>query len=105
MARQGKLIRVEVAPSHLADFLRHFGDNMRHSRQEPGCVQFHAARSPGEEGPGGPAIFHVWEEFADEAAVQAHHDSPHFQRWSRWRAAQGDAVVRVGVATVPLEPD
>jgi quinol monooxygenase YgiN len=99
MAREGRLIRVEVAPTHLDGFMEYFGHNLRNSRQEPGCIQFRAARSPSEEKEGGPAIFHVWEEFVDEAAMRSHHASAHFQRWSAWRAEQGDAVVRVGLVT------
>lgn len=105
MKRVGKLIRVEVALTHLSGFLEQFGENMRQSRLEPGCLQFHAARSPEEEGTDGPAIFHVWEEFVDAAAVAAHADSPHFRRWNEWRAEQGDAVIRKGVMTVPLTLD
>ena len=105
MAQQGRLIRVEVALTHLDGFTAYFGHNLRLSRHEPGCIQFRAARSLSEEQEGGPAIFHVWEEFTDEAAMRAHHASAHFQRWSAWRAEQGDAIVRITLATEPWPGD
>lgn len=106
MSREGKMIRLAVDLRFLDGFLEHFAINLHGSRQEPGCLLFRAARSPAEEGPDGPAIFYVWEEFADADAVAQHQASYHFRTWSAWRESlPPDAVVRSGFATVPLLGD
>lgn len=104
MEAQGKLIRLSVASSHLDDFLARFSANVRGSREEPGCRQFRFARCREEEGPDGRAIFYVWEEFIDAAALAHHQQTPHFVAFRTWLADQGDAVVRTGLMTEPLEP-
>ncbi len=45
------------------------------SRAEPGCLQFVAERSQ-DDGD----HFVLYERYVDEAAFDAHRDSPHFQR-------------------------
>jgi quinol monooxygenase YgiN len=45
------------------------------SRQESGIVTFDVARSKGK-----PNVFALWEEYRDEAALEAHKESEHFKR-------------------------
>ena len=45
------------------------------SRQEPGNLFYQAHRSPED-----PRLFYLYEQYADEAAYQAHMDSEHFTR-------------------------
>lgn len=107
MQREGRLIRLEVAPSHLDGFLDAMGANVQGSRQEKGNFAFGLARSPSEEQEGGPAIFYVWEEFTGADAFSHHHASPHFQAWQAWVRAQpeGAVVRRSALVTVPLLRD
>jgi quinol monooxygenase YgiN len=47
----------------------------RHSRQEPGCRSYTVARSRED-----PSRIVLVERYDDDAAFQAHLDSPHYQR-------------------------
>lgn len=93
MSRLVRLIRLEVQPPVLDSFLDRQRTNVAGSRAEPGCVQFRIGRSPEEERPGGPAIFYLWEEFRDPAALEAHFASPHFQAWKHWLDSLPDGTV------------
>ncbi len=55
------------------------------SREEPGCLFYQAHRSPED-----PRVFFLYEQYADEAAFQAHVDAPHFKQ-----IALGDAIPRL----------
>jgi quinol monooxygenase YgiN len=45
------------------------------SRQEPGCLCYQPHRDPND-----PQVFLLYEQYVDDAALQAHRDSAHFQR-------------------------
>src|ERR1700679_3398449 len=47
------------------------------SRQEPGCVNYIAHFVDGE-----PATVLIYEQYVDEAALEAHRKSPHFQEYA-----------------------
>lgn len=97
-----QVVRVEVRPDLVEAFLEIQAANAAGSRQEPGCDHFQVARARGEERPGGPAIFYFWEEFKDEAGLEAHRHAPHFQAWKRWLESQPeDAVIRQGIRLEP----
>lgn len=63
-AREGEADAVAAAIEKLAPL----------SRQEPGMLMYQAHRDPEN-----PSLFFFYEQYADEAAYQAHVDSPHFQ--------------------------
>ncbi len=44
--------------------------------QEPGCIRFEVLQHQDE-----PNKFTLWEEWTNEAALQAHYDSPHTQTY------------------------
>jgi quinol monooxygenase YgiN len=48
------------------------------SRKEPGCLLYIAHRSIDN-----PSNFVFYEQYKDEAALQAHRESPHFARYIR----------------------
>ena len=58
----------------VAEFLRQLGSA---SRQEPGCVNYIAHFVEGE-----PATVLIYEQYADEAALEHHRNAPHFARWA-----------------------
>jgi quinol monooxygenase YgiN len=64
-ARQGKERRLEEVIHEMTPL----------SRQEPGNLFYQAHRSPDD-----PRLFYLYEQYADEAAYQAHMDSEHFTR-------------------------
>ena len=51
------------------------------ARQEPGCRQFFVSRSEDN-----PDRFFLYEEYDDEAAFDAHRETPHFDRLIRGAA-------------------
>jgi quinol monooxygenase YgiN len=52
---------------------------------EPGNLQYTVHRDPAD-----PAVFVIYEQYADEAAFQAHVDAPHFKE-----IALGDLIPRL----------
>jgi quinol monooxygenase YgiN len=55
------------------------------AQAEPGNLQYTVHRDPAN-----PAVFVIYEQYADEAAFQAHVDAPHFKE-----IALGDAIPRL----------
>ena len=55
------------------------------SRAEPGCLQYDVHRDNDD-----PNRFFIFERYVDEAALEAHGSSPHFQQ-----LAFGDAIPRL----------
>jgi quinol monooxygenase YgiN len=51
------------------------------SRDEPGCRFYQAYRDPAE-----PRVFHIFEIYDDEAAVEAHGASEHFRAYALGQA-------------------
>ena len=47
------------------------------SRREPGCLMYAVHRHKDE-----PAKFFIYEQYRDDAALQAHRDAPHFQEYA-----------------------
>ncbi|MEE3622662.1 putative quinol monooxygenase [Nitrospirillum sp. BR 11752] len=68
-----------------------------HSRAEPGNRRYDLFR-----GTDTPVRFHVFEIYADEAAIEAHRASPHY---TAFRAAVGDLLAEapVVVAATPVD--
>lgn len=48
------------------------------SRQEPGCLMYIVHRHKDD-----PRAFFIYEQYRDEAALQAHRDSAHFQKLAK----------------------
>ena len=46
------------------------------SRKEPGCAMYQVHRHKTD-----PRRFFIYEQYKDEAALQAHRDSPHFKQY------------------------
>ncbi len=46
------------------------------TRREPGCLMYVAHQKPGD-----PSTFFFYEQYRDEAALEAHRASPHFARF------------------------
>lgn len=66
------------------------------SRQEPGCLMYIVHRHQGAAG-----SFFIYEQYRDEAALQAHRDSPHFQQYAV-KALHGIGDRTQGDLCVPL---
>lgn len=61
------------AEAKCVELIRHLHE---HSRKEPGCVQYVGHQSKED-----PRRFLFYEVYKDEAALQAHRDSPHFRQY------------------------
>ncbi|MDR3748773.1 MAG: putative quinol monooxygenase [Acidobacteriota bacterium] len=64
-------------PSHEAQVAEIFAKLQAASRQEPGCLMYivHRHRTDARH-------FFIYEQYRDDAALQAHRDSPHFQQYA-----------------------
>ena len=65
-AREGEAERVAAALTEM----------VAPTRAEPGNLDYQVFRDPGQ-----PAVFVLFERYADEAAFDAHRASPHFTTW------------------------
>jgi autoinducer 2-degrading protein len=79
-------VSLKVAPGHVAEFLDVIKENaLRSVTDEPGCHQFDVSQSADDD-----HHFTLYERYADEAALEAHRNAPHF---ATWRAAAERLVV------------
>ncbi len=80
---------VEFAAGHLRALTEHV-------RREPGCLMFVVHRVRDE-----PRTFFIYEQYADEAALKAHWDSPHFAEHGV-NGIRRVAESRIGLVCEPL---
>ena len=77
------VVDFRIHAPHIAAFEQAILENARASRDtEPGCRQFDVCRDPLD-----PALFFLYELYDDEAAIQAHLDSPHYRHMSQLSTA------------------
>lgn len=70
------VVEFRIKTGHVDAFEQAILENARVSRQtEPGCRQFDVCRNPAD-----PALFFLYELYADAAAVTAHLQSAHFRK-------------------------
>lgn len=62
------------------------------TRNEPGCVAYELHRDPENHGK-----FMFYERFENQAALDAHLNSPHFKKFLVFREANGDPIAAVHV--------
>lgn len=68
------------------------------SRAEAGCIQYTVSRALDD-----PAIFFLYEEWADQAALDDHYKTPHFLNWGV-DGIRAIAEDRVALLCEPLFP-
>jgi autoinducer 2-degrading protein len=92
-------VTVQVKPEHVAEFLEIVRYDAEHSENdEPGCLRFDVIQDKDD-----PNRFYYYEVYRDEAALEAHRQSPHFKRYvekSRSLLA-GPPERRIGKNLVP----
>ena len=93
------LVHVHVKPEHVDDFIEASRANHAGSVQEPGNRRFDVLQSADD-----PTRFILYEWFADEAAVAAHKETPHYARWREtvqdWMAEPRHATRYAGLFPV-----
>ena len=71
------VVRIEIKPGYRRQFMESMLDDARHSIQdEPGCLRFDVL----EDHEDSDRIF-LYEVYEDNAALEAHGQTPHFLRW------------------------
>ena len=65
-----------IKPGHEAEAVNLFQTVTEHTRAEPGCRMYLAHRSTAE-----PRRFFLYEQYDDQAALDAHRAAPHFQQY------------------------
>jgi len=71
-----QVVHLEVQPDKLKNFLAEAGANVQASRREPGVIQFDLIQQVES-----PTRFMLYEVYQDEAALESHRHTPHFQHW------------------------
>lgn len=71
------VVQIEPKPDKVEAFLELALFDAQNSRKEPGCLRFDVVRHLEN-----PPRFAFYEVYKDEAAVQAHRQTPHFARWN-----------------------
>lgn len=93
------VVRVEVVPERVDEFVEATLDNARNSRLEEGNQRFDVNRANDE-----PHRFCLYEVYTDEAAFQAHQKTEHYLRW-RDRVAPMMAAPRKGERFTSVFPE
>ena len=84
-------VTVKVKPDKREQFLAAIEDDSICSvRDEPGCVRFDVLQDRND-----PDRYYFYEVYKDEAAFQAHTETPHLKRW---RAAAEECLAEPSVA-------
>ena len=83
-------VSVQVKPEHVSEFLDVVRHDAEHSeRDEPGCLRFDVIQDRED-----PNRFYFYEIYRDEAALEAHRQTPHFKLYSGkvqpWLAAPSE---------------
>lgn len=70
-------VRMRFRPEDREEIARLLRELTLASRQEPGCMTYipHTVESE-------PDSVVIYEQYRDEAALEAHRGAPHFQRWA-----------------------
>lgn len=92
------VVEFRIKPAHIDPFDVAIRANAQASvDKEPGCRQFDVCRDPEDA-----ALFFLYELYDDEAAIQAHLQSPHFLQMNAATASWVDAkAVRTLTRTQP----
>jgi autoinducer 2-degrading protein len=70
------MVRLEVKPDRIDDFMKLVLFNASESRKEPGNLRFDVVRSVDS-----PTRFGLYEVYRDDEAVRAHQATPHYAKW------------------------
>ena len=70
-------VTIRIKPGFAEQFTEaSFGDGQGSVRDEPGCFRFDILKNKSD-----PDLFHLYEVYADEAALEAHRNAPHYKKW------------------------
>jgi len=70
------IVRLEVKPDSVDNFLKLVSFNAAESRKEPGNLRFDVVRSVDN-----PTLFRLYEVYKGDDAIRAHQATPHYAKW------------------------
>jgi autoinducer 2-degrading protein len=70
------MVRLDVKPERIDDFMKLVAFNAAESRKEPANLRFDVVRSIDN-----PTRFGLYEVYRDEDGVRAHQATPHYAKW------------------------
>src|SRR5690606_5363917 len=73
-----QMVRIEVQPDRVDEFLAAFRINYVGTREEPGNLRFDVLRDPDASN-----LFFVYEVFESKEALEEHRNTPHYQECVR----------------------
>ena len=83
------VVEFRIKPAHIAAFEHAIIENARASREtEPGCRQFDVCRDSADS-----IVFFLYELYDDDAAIQAHLQTPHYLQMNQVTADWVDTKV------------
>lgn len=94
-------VTVQVKPAHVNEYFAAVRHDAEHSEaDEPGCLRFDVVQDRDDRN-----RFYLYEVYRDEAALEAHRQSPHFklyaEKTSDWLAAPAER--RFGRNLIPAD--
>ena len=78
------LVSLDIFPDRVQEFLNVMEIDATGSRTEPGCLVFDLIRDQTD-----PNKFYFYEVYVDAEAVNFHKTTPHYQKWSEFKASGG----------------
>lgn len=78
------IVRCQVKPECVDDFLAAIKIDALGSREEPGCLRFDVVRCSDA-----PCVFFFYEQYINDAAIAQHKKEKHFEAWTAFRATGG----------------
>ena len=78
------VVKAEIEPDRMAEFLDMIKNNAEQTRKEPGCIRFDVLRSQDA-----PNEFFFYELYKDESAIDYHKLQPHYNSWAEFKASGG----------------
>ncbi len=70
-------VRVTIKAGHEDEVIEPFRKLQEETRREPGCIGYIVQRSREN-----PRVYLVYEQYKDEAALDAHRATPHFKQYA-----------------------
>lgn len=70
-------VTIKIKDGYREQFMEaSLGDGQGSVRDEPGCFRFDILQNDED-----PNLFHLYEIYADAAALEAHREAPHYKKW------------------------
>lgn len=78
------IVKAEIEPNRMAEFLDLIEENAKQTRKEPGCIRFDVLRSQDA-----PNQFFFYELYKNVKAIDHHKKQPHYNLWADFKESGG----------------